>query len=421
MHVLVLGAGVIGLTSAYALARDGHRVTVIDRHPQVASETSFANGGQLSYSYVAPFAAPGVLVQALGWLLMPGAPLRFRPGLDAHQWRWCAAFVRAANRATFESSIVALLELADYSRLLMNEWVARERLEFGRRRAGKLVVYRHPRSLRAASAWLELQAAQGAQARAVGVDELVAIEPAMRDAAPSLAGGIYSPADEVGDCHAFCLELQRRLSAAPFEVQWSLGTQVHGLTIRGTCVTGVETTHGVIGADAVVVALGAGARPLLLPHGIDLPIYPLTGYSLTLPVNDDAAAPHVSVTDQQLKTLYARLGPCVRVAAMVDIGGRTDRINRQRLAHLIEQATRMLPRAGDFARAEVWMGHRPASPDGKPLIGATAMRQLFVNLGHGALGFTLAAGSAMLLAHAVAGRRAPVSVEPYRHPALGAP
>ncbi|MCZ7563246.1 MAG: D-amino acid dehydrogenase [Burkholderiales bacterium] len=414
MRVLVLGAGVVGLVSAYFLARDGHRVTVVDRRAGVALEASYANGGQLSYSYVAPLAAPGVATQALRWLLDPGSPLRFHPRLDSHQWRWCLAFLRAANRTRYEASIRELLALGWYSQRLMRELVEREGLEFGLQRNGKIVAYRDPRALAAAARLVCFQRALGAEQRLLDVDELVALEPALADARAALAGAIFTPGEEAGDCHAFCVALQRVLASPALGVEFALGVTIERLHAERGRIAAVATDRGgALAGDAIVVALAGESRALVRPLGVRLPLYPLTGYSLTLPLEAASVAPRISVTDFQNRILYARLAGRLRVAAMVDIGGRGDRIDPQRLATLRAHAQRMFPRAGDFSRTEAWMGQRPATPTGKPIVGATPYRNLYLNVGHGALGFTFATATGKLAADAIAGRASATPAAPF--------
>lgn len=415
MRVVIVGAGVVGMTTAWRLAQDGHAVTVLERHQGPGEETSFANGGQLSYSYVAPLAGPGVMGKVPGWLLRRDSPMRFRPAADPAQWRWLAAFMGACNASTSEATTRKLLRLGFYSRDQLQAFVAQHEREdsgfgFDFARRGKLVVHREQAAFASACRLLDYQASLGCEQQALDRDACVALEPALAGIRDEIAGAIYTPSEEVGDCHRFCVSLARLLQHGGGRTAVSLrfGTVVQGLMQRGGRVTGVRTDAGEMPADVVVVAGGIGSVPLLRPLGVRPMLWPLKGYSITVPLASGARAPHISVTDFANKIVYARIGNTLRVAGMADLVRGGTRIDPERVGTLVAQTRALfdgivpdLP----LAQLQPWAGLRPATPDGLPLVGPSRVSGLWLNLGHGALGFTLAMGSAGLLADRLAGRR----------------
>ena len=411
MRAAIVGAGVVGMTTAWRLASDGHEVTVVERHDGPGEETSFANGGQLSYSYVAPLAGPGVLSKVPGWLLDRDSPMRFRPSMDLDQWRWLMAFVGDCNARTSEATTRKLLRLAFYSRDLMQAFVnrpdAREEgggFDFARR--GKLVVHRDAAAYASACRLLDYQASLGCEQQALDRDATVALEPALAGIRHDIAGAIYTPSEEVGDCHRFCVSLAHLLQGNA-AVTLRFGTRVTALMRNGDRVTGLRTDAGEIPADVVIVSGGIGSVPLLRPAGVRPMLWPLKGYSITVPIAEGARAPHISVTDFANKIVYARIGNTLRVAGMADIvrGGAV--IDRERAQTLVTQTRAVFGNVMNGAGLDAlqpWAGLRPATPTGLPMIGESRVRGLWLNLGHGALGFTLAMGSAGLLADRLAGR-----------------
>ncbi|WP_137926660.1 D-amino acid dehydrogenase [Cupriavidus sp. 2SB] len=420
MRIAIVGAGVVGMTTAWRLANDGHEVTVVERHTGPGEETSFANGGQLSYSYVAPLAGPGVLSKVPGWLLDRDSPMRFRPSMDPGQWRWLMAFVRACNASTSEATTRKLLRLAFYSRDLMQAFVerpdAREEgggFDFARR--GKLVVHRDTAAYESACRLLDYQASLGCEQQALDRTATVALEPALAGIQEDIAGAIYTPSEEVGDCHRFCVSLAHLLQGNP-AVTLRFGTRVTQLMRQGDRVTGLRTDQGEIAADAVIVSGGIGSVPLLRPAGVRPMLWPLKGYSITVPIADGVQAPHISVTDFANKIVYARIGNTLRVAGMADIvrGGAV--IDRERAQTLVSQTRAVfgnVANGADLDGLQPWAGLRPATPTGLPMVGESRLRGLWLNLGHGALGFTLAMGSAGLLADQLAGRRPAIDAEDF--------
>ncbi|MBY0338743.1 MAG: D-amino acid dehydrogenase [Acetobacteraceae bacterium] len=412
MRILVLGAGVVGLCSAYRLAREGHQVTVVDAEAGPGLGTSFANGGQLSYSYVAPLAGPGVLGKVPFWLLDPEGPLHFRPRPDPHQWKWLLRFVRACNATTAEQTTRRLLLLAYLSRDLMRDVVATEHLDFDHAKSGKLVVQPSAEAMEGAKRQMELQARWGSEQQALTREECLAIEPSLVHIAHRIAGGVYTPSEEAGDAFLFCQALTALLQRSNDGVQFVWGAEARQLLRVGGRVVACVTTRGVIEADAFVLALGNGARALAKPLGVDLPVYPLKGYSLTLPIVKDAAAPRISVTDSARKVVYARLGDALRVAGMADVVGPDKSFDERRLDLLVRQAREAFPDAARWDVLTPWVGLRPATPTGLPILGPTRQApNLYLNVGQGALGFTLAMGCAAVITELLANRPSPIPLD----------
>ncbi|GAA7767288.1 MULTISPECIES: D-amino acid dehydrogenase [Cupriavidus] len=420
MRIAIVGAGVVGMTSAWRLANDGHEVTVVERHDGPGEETSFANGGQLSYSYVAPLAGPGVLSKVPGWLLDRDSPMRFRPSMDPSQWRWLLDFARACNASASEAATRKLLRLSFYSRDLMQAFVDRpdarqEGGGFDFARSGKLIVHRDAAAYESACRLLDYQASLGCEQQALDRDTTVELEPALAGIRQDIVGAIHTPSEEVGDCHRFCVSLAHLLQGRP-GVTLRFGTRVTGLVRAGDRVTGLCTDAGDIRADAVIVSGGIGSVPLLKPLGVRPMLWPLKGYSITVPIRQGVLAPRISVTDFANKIVYARIGDTLRVAGMADIvrGGAV--IDRERAQTLVTQTRAVfgdVSHGADLDALQPWAGLRPATPTGLPMIGESRIRGLWLNLGHGALGFTLAMGSAGVLADRMAGRKPVVDAEDF--------
>jgi len=411
MKVLILGAGVAGVTAAWYFWRDGHAVAVLERNAGVALETSFANGGQLSYSYVAPLASPSVIPKIPPWLLRRDSPLRFRPEWDVQQWRWCAEFLAACNQATSDLTTERLLRLAFYSRDLMRGLMKARSLDFDYVQNGKLVVHTERGSFESAKRLMDYQRSLGAEQEALERDEAVALEPALSHMAPRIAGAIYTPSEDAGDCYKFCNELARIMATGPNPVSHHFGIEIERLLPSRRRLMGVETNRGVFEADAYVLALGTNAPELLRPLAIRAAVYPLKGYSLSLPVTHEAATPRISVTDFKRKVVYARLGDELRVAGMADISGRRAVIDGERVDQLVAEVKSTFPAASDFSKLSPWCGMRPATPRGTPVLGATPYANLWLDVGHGALGFTLALATGRVVADLATGRTPAVPLD----------
>jgi D-amino-acid dehydrogenase len=400
-EVIVIGGGVVGLTSAWWLLEAGFGVTLLERAPTVGSAASARNGGQLSYRYVSPLADAGVPLKALQWLCDRNGPLRFRPEADTRQWRWLASFLKHCSASINRKTTGQLLQLGELSRQAMAQLAPHVRLDdFAWRDAGKLVVYRSASTFAAAAARADNGVVLSAAA-------CVAREPALAAAASSLAGGIYNSGEAVADCAAFCQALAARLHAHS-RFRGIVHADALRLVTGARRILGVQTSTGLLQADAYVLAAGIQSRTLAQTAGIYLPLYPLKGYSLTAPIRASDTAPQISVTDFERKVLYARIGDQLRVAAMVDMVGEDTRLDARRLATLTRQVRETMPHAADYAHIVPWAGLRPATPGSAPIVGATTFDNLWLNVGHGPLGFTFACGTATLLAAAMQGKAAPM-------------
>ena len=403
-RVCIIGGGVIGLATAYALVRDGFEVSVIEAQPTLGSQTSFANGGQLSYRYVAPLADAGVPWQAMGWMLRGDSPLKLRPRMDPAQWRWLASFIGACRGSVNQRNGAHLLRLALLSQATLQQWREEDQLgNFEWRRNGKLVAFRNQANFEKARNKVIHSSFQ----QALSASECVSLEPGLQGS--HFVGGIYTPDEEVGDCHAFCQQLLARLQASG-RCHFLLGKTVTGIQHNNGAVHAVEMGNEVLPVDQLVLAAGHNSPALSLP-GLNVPLYPLKGYSLTLALNDPQKAPQVSITDYDRKIVYARIGEQLRIAAMVDIVGFDPALDPKRLAQMRELAHSTFPDAGDYQHATEWAGMRPATPSGVPILGASGYRNLWLNLGHGALGFTLACGSGRLLSELIAHRKTSIDMQ----------
>jgi len=417
MHICVVGAGIIGSTTAWDLAQHGHEVILLESREGVGLETSYANAGQLSYDYVAPLADPSVLPNLPKWLFDRQSPLRFRPRWDLQQWRWGLAFLRACRAATAQRTATQMLSLSYLSRDTLAQWLAQHPMDFAWREAGKLVVYRSPALLeKARRAMLAMHPnQQGVLAQVLDVAACLRHEPALTGFGAKMAGAVYSADSAVGDCHQLVLSLTEGLQNLP-TASVRTGARVVALEhARGRIQVARLESGERIPAQHFVLCNALGARPLLRTLGDDVPLYGLKGYSLSLPLQDDQAmAPHVSVTDYERRIVYARIGDTLRIAAMVDMGDTNHAPNPLRIALLKRQVAEIFPEM-PLEQAQAWAGLRPSTPDSKPRIGRSkAADNLWLNLGHGALGFTLACGSAVLLRHLMQSVRAPIDPTPFR-------
>ncbi len=400
MKVLVLGAGVIGVASAWYLKRAGHDVTVVERREGPALETSYANGGQISVSHAVPWANPDAPREVMQWLGRPDAPLRFRPRPDWRQWYWGLRFMLECLPGRTRANSARILALALESQHALAELRAEADLAFDHRAAGILSLYTTPRAYRDALRRLDLLGTE-VRREPKTPDECVALEPALAAARPQLAGGIYAPGDESGDAYRFTVDLAGR--CAERGVDFRYGHAVQGLRaergrIIGVSVRAAGGTNAVLEADAYVLALGCWSPLLARTLDLELPIYPVKGYSITLPVNDGDVAPRVSLTDEERKLVFSRLGPRLRVAGTAELAGYDQRVDIERCNGILERTFQLFPRAGDRAEVEYWAGLRPATPGNVPLVGASRYANLYLNTGHGTLGWTLACGSGQRLA-----------------------
>ncbi len=401
MHIVVLGAGVIGVTTAWELAKDGHRVTVVERRASVAAETSRANGGQISPSHADPWAAPGAIGRAALWMFDPRAPLKLTPSVDMGLVDWLRRFMANCRADRHAANTEAMLRLALYSQQRLAAFNDETKLNYNRRTEGILHIYRDAGAFEGARRQADRVTELGCERRPVSAEECTAIEPALKPIAKRLAGGYASPADESGDARLFTERLARL--AKKQDVRFRFDCRVTGLVREGTHFRAVKTDDGEIEADAAVVALGSWSRPFLKPFHIDLPVQPAKGYSVTLPAKPARAAPKVALIDDERKIVTSRLGGQVRIAGMAEFAGFDASVPGPRARLLLDHARDLLPDLQTPDDARFWAGLRPQTPDGVPLVGETPVKGLWLNTGHGTLGWTMAMGSARLVADAIAG------------------
>jgi len=408
MKVIILGAGVVGVTSAWYLREAGHEVTVVERQPGPGLETSFANGGQISVSHAEPWSNPAALLQILKWLGRQDAPLLFRPRADLAQWLWGARFLFECLPRRARANARQILSLALYSAGELRSLRQKTAIAYDELTRGILSFYADQREFERAAVLADSMRAWGCARDIKSVAECVAIEPALREAGPRLAGGIFAPGDESGDAHVFTQKLAAL--CAERGVDFRFLHSVRRLHAAGGRIAGVEVGEPqrgaqVLSADCYVVALGSYSAPLLRGAGIPIPVYPVKGYSVTLLVGPQHDAPSVSLTDEAHRLVVSRLGQRLRIAGTAELAGYDNEINRLRCEAIMQRAFELFPRAGDRDRAEFWAGLRPATPGNVPLIGRTRYSNLFLNTGHGTLGWTLACGSGRAITDLVSGSR----------------
>lgn len=408
MKVLVLGAGVIGATTAYHLAEAGHEVVVLDRQPGAGLETSFANGGQISPCHAEPWANPGAVAKIVRWLGRDDAPLLFRWNRwDPDLWAWGARFLANCTTARAAVNTERTLRVALYSRACLHDLRQRLDLDYDQRLRGILHVYRSAPDFAQGRRAAALMTRFGLERRIQSPAECVAVEPALAAVQGQLAGGILTPDDESGDAHKFTRAMAEH--AARLGARFRFGTTVSHLLRQDRRVIGARTTQGEdITAEAVVLALGSWSPLLARPAGLRLPIVPAKGYSITMAA-DGPAAPTVSITDDEHKMVYSRLGERLRAAGTAEMAGHDPALNERRWRLIVTHARALFPDAGDFAAVEPWAGLRPVTPDSVPLIGPTPLPGLWLNTGHGTLGWTMACGSARLLADLMGGTTPQIS------------
>lgn len=413
MKVIVMGAGIIGISTAWHLLNEGHEVTVVDRQPDAALETSFANGAQISVSFCEPWANADAPLKVAKWLLRDDAPLLFRPKLDPHQWRWGLCFLAQCNSAAFERNVGQLVALGRYSQTALQAVVAQTGIDYHRLQRGILHFFSTPQDFDAGAAAAEVMRRHGVDRRILTREEVLAVEPALAAFGPRLAGGTYTPSDESGDARVFTQQLARLCAARG--ATFLYGHDIIGLQQAGRAIEAVRVREQASGrvmtlqADAYVAALGSYTAPLLRPLGVYLNIYPAKGYSATLKLKDPARASVVSLLEDSRKIAISRLGDEVRIAGTAEMAGYdtslTSATSRVRCEALIRRYEELFPGVADTTAPHYWAGLRPSTPDNIPLIGRSPIDRLWVNAGHGTLGWTHGAGSGRALAELISGKR----------------
>ncbi|MCS3764885.1 D-amino acid dehydrogenase [Bradyrhizobium centrosematis] len=408
MKVLILGSGVIGVTSAYYLARAGHEVTVVDRQPEPALETSFANAGEVSPGYSSPWAGPGVPVKAVKWLLMKHGPLVVRPKLDPVMWVWLLKMLRNCTSARYAVNKSRMIPIAEYSRDSLRDLRRDIGIQYDERSQGTLQLFRYQAQLDGTAEDIAVLKQYGVPFEVLSREGCIAVEPALSGVKEKFVGGLRLPQDETGDCHMFTQALAKHAQA--LGVRFMFNTSIDRIVTDGARVSGVVTSAGTLQADSYVLALGSWSSRLAAPLGISLPVYPVKGYSITVPIKDASGAPESTVMDESYKVAITRLGDRIRVGGTAEISGYSDKLYDARRATLDHSLTDLFPRGGDLAKATFWSGLRPMTPDGPPVIGPTQYANLHLNTGHGTLGWTMSCGSGRVLADLLSGRKPDIDV-----------
>lgn len=409
MRVLVLGSGVIGTTSAWYLRQAGFEVTVVDRQPAPALETSFANAGQLSFGYTSPWAAPGVPFKAIKWLFEEHAPLAIRPTGDLNQYRWLWQMLRNCTSARYAVNKARMVRVSDYSRDCINELRAATGIDYEGRQLGTTQLFRTQQQLDAAAQDIEVLREYGVPYEVLDRQGIARVEPALAGKTEMLVGALRLPEDQTGDCQLFTNKLAALAEAAGVEFRFD--QDIASIQTDGDRITGVRINGKLETADHYVLALGSYSPQLLAPLGMQLPVYPLKGYSLTLPITNAAMAPNSTILDESYKIAITRFEDRIRVGGMAEVAGFDLSLEPRRRATLEKVVKDLYPDGGDLSQASFWTGLRPATPDGTPVIGATPYRNLFLNTGHGTLGWTMAAGSGRYLADLMSGKKPQISTE----------
>ena len=412
MRVVVLGAGLVGVAAAWYLAEAGHEVEVVERQPGPALETSFANGGQISVSHAEPWANPGAPAQILKWIGREDAPLLWRFSTDMQQWLWGLRFLRECTPGRMRANIVAILRLALYSRACLQALRRTSGIRYEEQERGILHAYFDAREFDHAQPQAALMREYGCERVVKSAAECLAIEPALAGSRVPLVGGTYTETDESGDAQKFTAALAGMCAARG--VVFRYGAAIEALEGDGRNLSDVRLAGGArLRADAYVVALGSYTPLLLRPLSLRLPVYPAKGYSATIALDDDSVAPVVSLTDDQHRLVFSRLGQRLRIAGTAEFAGYNTDINAARCQALLARAYDLFPRAGGRDTVEFWAGLRPATPSNVPLIGRSRLGNLFVSTGHGTLGWTMACGSGRLIADLVSGRKPEIEAAEY--------
>jgi D-amino-acid dehydrogenase len=409
MRVIVLGAGVIGVTTAYYLAKRGAEVTVIDRQRGPGMETSFANAGELSYGMTSPWAAPGIPLKAIKWLFMKYRPLFIWPVMDPKMWAWGARMLMNCNAASYALNKGRMVRISNYSRDALIDLLAEEDIAFDGRAQGTLQLFRTEKQVKSSKADQAVLAEYDSPYEVLDRDGCIAAEPGLAHVAEKFVGGLRLTADRTGDCRMFTAALAERAEA--LGVKFRYDEVIKKIEVSGGKISGVVTDHGRETADAYVMALGAYAPILLRTVGIRVPIYPVKGYSITMPVTDDMAAPQSTLMDETHKVALTRLGDRIRVAGQAEIIGYNTKTGRTAFDTVKHVVTDLFPKGGDVSQAQGWTGLRPMTPDGTPVLGPTKYPNLYVNCGHGTLGWTMACGSGRAVADAVTGAKPEIDLD----------
>lgn len=400
MKVLILGSGVIGVTSAWYLAKSGHDVTVVDRQSSVANETSFANAGQISPGYSAPWAAPGIPIKAMKWLMQELAPLKISiKDLDTETMLWMTKMVANCNTTDYHINKARMMRVAEYSRDCLRELRKEINIQYAHRTKGTLQVFRTDSQVKGSKKDIEVLKECGVDHKILTPDDCLTYEPALKHTISKIVGGLHLPNDETGDCHMFVTELARECEN--LGVKFVMDTNIENINKQGNEIVSVSTSKGELTADAYLMALGSYSTHMLAKIGIKVPVYPVKGYSLTLPIEDYSAAPESTIMDETYKVAITRLDDRIRVGGTAEITAYNMELLEKRRKNIEFSIADLFPHAGDLAKAEFWTGLRPMTPDGTPILGKTKIDNLFLNTGHGTLGWTMSVGSAKFVSDVI--------------------
>ncbi|MGO1246800.1 MAG: D-amino acid dehydrogenase [Oceanisphaera sp.] len=402
MKVLVLGSGVVGVTSAWYLAQQGHQVTVVDRQPDAAEETSFGNAGQLSFGMSSPWAAPGIPLKAIKWMFQAHAPLKVRPSLNPAQWQFMFSMLANCNEKAYGINKSRMVRVSEYSRQCINNLQDELQLPFEGRKKGLLQVFRTQQQIDDAAKDIKVLQEFNVPHNMLNVTDCIANEPALARVKDKIVGGLHFPADQTGDCNLFTKSLMKKCQDAG--VEFKFNTDIHSLVQDGDRIRGAQTSNGFEGADQVLVCLGSYSPFLLHPLGIKLPVYPIKGYSLTLDVKDDADAPQSTIMDETYKVAITRFDNRIRAAGTAELADFNTDLPKSRRDTIAESVMSLFPEGGTIDESQFWSGFRPMTPDGTPIIGGTRYKNLWLNTGHGTLGWTMGPGSAKLIADLISNR-----------------
>lgn len=408
MRVIVLGSGVIGVASAYYLARQGAEVTVLDRQSGPAEETSFGNAGQISPGYSTPWAAPGIPFKAVKWMFQHHAPLAIN--LDGSMWQlqWMAQMLKNCNPQSYAVNKERMMRVAEYSRDCLRELRKDTGIHYENRAKGTLQLFRKEAQMEAVQRDISVLEECGVSYELLNGNELGRVEPALANAQDKLVGGLHLPNDETGDCYLFTNALAQ--IAKELGVNFQFNQNVEKLIVEGDQIKGVQVNGKVLTADRYVLAFGSYSRDFLKPLDLQLPVYPVKGYSLTIPIVDPAFAPQSTVLDETYKIAITRFDQRIRVGGMAELSGFNLGLNEDRRATL-QMVTQDLFPGGDMEQASFWTGLRPMTPDSTPIIGATRFKNLFLNTGHGTLGWTMACGSGKLISDIILNHKTDISTD----------
>jgi D-amino-acid dehydrogenase len=409
MRAVVLGAGIIGVTTAYYLTRCGAEVTVLDRQAGPGMETSFANAGELSYGMTSPWAAPGVPLKAIKWLFMKYRPLFIWPMMSPAMWGWSLRMLANCNSRSYAVNKGRMVRISNYSRDCLSGLMQEVSIDFDLRERGTLQLFRTEKQIEASKADQAVLAEFDSPYQVLDRDGCIAAEPGLAHVAQKFVGGLRLTADRTGDCRMFTMALAEK--TAELGATFHYGVTVKGLAVESGKIAGVETDTGRVTGDAYVCAMGPFAPGLLRDIGIKLPIYPIKGYSITLPVTDDAAAPQSTIMDETHKVAITRLGDRIRVAGQAEIIGYNMKLGKHATDSVRYVISDLFPKGGDVSQAEGWTGLRPMTPDGTPVMGPTRYPNLFLNTGHGTLGWTMSCGASRAVADLVTGAKPEISFD----------